>query len=204
MTIALSSDFLLAFSNVQKSHQKQVREFVEKFQEHPDSPGLNYEPIKSAKGKDLYSVRINQAYRAVVFHPAGSQVYVLSWVDHHDEAYRWAERRQFVVHPTTGALQVLNAEVVEAADERAVAAPVGGLFSEIKDKYLLRLGVPEQLIPLVRGIRTDAELEAAEDRLPQEAYESLFMLAAGFSLMKSSAKWKSRKEKPSPSISRIL
>lgn len=182
MTIALSSDFLLAFSNVQKSHQKQVREFVEKFQEHPDSPGLNYEPIKSAKGKDLYSVRINQAYRAVVFHPAGSQVYVLSWVDHHDEAYRWAERRQFVVHPTTGALQVLNAEIVEAADERAVAAPVGGLFSEIKDKYLLRLGVPEQLIPLVRGIRTDAELEAAEDRLPQEAYESLFMLAAGFSL----------------------
>jgi hypothetical protein len=42
MTIALSSDFLLAFSNVQKSHQKQVREFIERFRERPDAPGLNY------------------------------------------------------------------------------------------------------------------------------------------------------------------
>ena len=86
MTIALSSDFLLAFSNIQKSHQKQVREFIERFRERPDAPGLNYEVIQSAKGKDLYSVRINHAYRAVVFHPSNSQVYVLSWVDHHDEA----------------------------------------------------------------------------------------------------------------------
>ena len=61
MTIALSSDFLLAFSNVQKSHQKQVREFIERFRERPDAPGMNYEVIQSAKGKDLYSVRINQS-----------------------------------------------------------------------------------------------------------------------------------------------
>src|ERR1039457_259532 len=107
MTIALSSDFLLAFSNIQKGHQKQVREFIERFRERPDGPGLNYEVIQSAKGKDLYSVRINQAYRAVVFHPSNSQVYVLSWVDNHDDAYRWAERKQFVVHPATGALQML-------------------------------------------------------------------------------------------------
>jgi len=38
---------------------------------------INYEPIKSAKGKDLYSVRINQAYRAVVFHPSNVLVFVL-------------------------------------------------------------------------------------------------------------------------------
>ena len=56
--------------------------------ERPDAPGINYEPIKGAKGKDFYSVPISQAYRAVVFHPSNSQVYVLSWVDHHDEAYR--------------------------------------------------------------------------------------------------------------------
>jgi hypothetical protein len=37
MTIALSSEFLLAFSNVQKGQQKQVREFIERFREHPDA-----------------------------------------------------------------------------------------------------------------------------------------------------------------------
>lgn len=183
MTIVLSSDFLLAFSNVQKSHQKQVREFIERFRERPDSPGLNYEVIQSAKGKDLYSVRINQAYRAIVFHPANSQVYVLSWVDHHDDAYRWAERKQFIVNPATGALQIFNAEPSEAAPAKPVpAAAKMGLFSRVKDKHLLRLGVPEELIWVVRGINSDAELEAAEGRLPQEVYEALFMLASGFSL----------------------
>ena len=54
----------------------------------PDAPGINYEPIKGAKGKDFDSVPISQAYRAVVFHPSNSQVYVMFWVDHHDEAYR--------------------------------------------------------------------------------------------------------------------
>lgn len=154
MTIALSSDFLLAFSNVQKSHQKQVREFIERFRERPDAPGLNYELIQSAKGKDLYSVRINQAYRAVVFHPSNSAVYVLSWVDHHDEAYRWAERKQFVVHPATGALQVLSAESQASPAAPVSTAAAKGLFSKIKDKHLLRLGVPEQLIAVVRGINS--------------------------------------------------
>lgn len=183
MTIALSSDFLLAFSNVQKSHQKQVREFIERFRERPDAPGLNYEMIQSAKGKDLYSVRVNQAYRAVVFHPSNSQVYVLSWVDHHDEAYRWAERKQFVVHPATGALQMLSTESAEnSSPAPSPVAPNTGLFSQVKDKHLLRLGVPEELIGLVRGIDSDADLEELESRFPQEAYEALYMLASGFSL----------------------
>jgi plasmid maintenance system killer protein len=154
MTIALSSEFLLAFSNVQKGQQKQVREFIERFREHPDAPGINYEQIKSAKGKDLYSVRINQAYRAVVFHPSDSQVYVLSWVDHHDDAYRWAERKQFVVHPATGALQMLSSEPSDTTAAPPVPAPtVSGLFGQCKDKHLLRLGVPEGLLGIVRGMK---------------------------------------------------
>jgi len=98
MTIALSKDFLLAFSNVQKSHQKKVREFFERFQVHPESDGINYEPIQSARDKNFYSVRIDQAYRAVIAKP-DPNVYVLMWVDHHDEAYRWAERKRLEVNP---------------------------------------------------------------------------------------------------------
>jgi hypothetical protein len=59
MIVALSKDFLLAFSNVQKSHQKKVREFFETFQAHPESTGLHYEPIQSARDKNFYSVRID-------------------------------------------------------------------------------------------------------------------------------------------------
>ncbi|MCC6364956.1 MAG: DEAD/DEAH box helicase [Bryobacterales bacterium] len=183
MTVALSNDFLLAYSSVQKSHQKKVREFIELFRERPDSPGIHYEPIESAKGKGLYSVRVDQAYRAVVFHPA-STVYVLTWVDHHDAAYDWAASKTFQINPLTGALQVLNTEVVESAPVAAeLRGPrVAGLFDDVKDKHLLRLGLPETLLPLVRDLRTDADLEKAEKQIPQEAYEALFLLASGYSL----------------------
>lgn len=183
MTVALSNDFLLAYSSVQKSHQKKVREFIELFRERPDSPGIHYEPIESAKGKSLYSVRIDQAYRAVIFHPA-STVYVLTWVDHHDEAYNWAATKTFQVNPLTGALQVLNTEVVESAPVAVAASgpQIAGLFDGVKDKHLLRLGLPESLVPLVRGLRSDADLEKAENQIPQEAYEALFLLASGYSL----------------------
>jgi superfamily I DNA/RNA helicase/plasmid maintenance system killer protein len=184
MTIAISNDFLLAFSNVQKSQQKQVREFIEQFREKPDSSGINYERIESAKGSGLYSVRINQAYRAIVFHPPASSVYVLTWVDHHDEAYRWAEKKKLLVNPLTGALQVLNAELPEppSSPVPAASAAQGGLFKDVKDKHLLRLGVPEELLPIVRQIESDTDLERAEKSLPQEACEALFMLASGYTL----------------------
>jgi superfamily I DNA/RNA helicase len=184
MTIALSKDFLLAFSNVQKSHQKKVREFFERFQVHPESDGINYEPIQSARDKNFYSVRIDQAYRAVIAKPDPS-VYVLMWVDHHDEAYRWAERKRLDVHPATGAVQVLDMTAVPAvAAPKSVAAPpkLGALFASVKDKHLLRLGVPEELLPVVRSMNTDTDLERAESAIPQEAFEALFLLASGYTI----------------------
>lgn len=192
MTVAISNDFLLAFSRVARGSQKKVREFIEMFRQRPDAPGLNYEPVQSARDRNLFSVRVDQAYRAIVFHP-GSDVFVLTWVDHHDDAYAWAARRQLSVNPLTGALQVLSAEAIERAPGRATAReaarpapsmppPPSGLFAHVKDKHLLRLGVPESLLPAVRAIEDEDDLEEAESTLPQEAYEALFYLAAGYTV----------------------
>lgn len=179
MTIALSEDFLEAYSEIQKSQQKQVREFIERFRVNPAAPGINFETIQSAKDKNLFSVRINQAYRAIVYHPS-KDVYVLTWVDHHDDAYRWAEKKRLAVHPDTGALQIVPTEIPEVPPEKIAAQREAScLFDGIKDKHLLRLGVPETALPLVRSIASEAELYQAESELPQEAYEALFYLAAG-------------------------
>ena len=183
MTVAISGDFLLAFSRVQKNHQKKVREFIELFRERPDSPGIHYEPIQSARDKSLLSVRIDQAYRAVVFRPQHEAVYVLTWVDHHDAAYQWAARRVFTVNPLSGALQVLDTEVAQAAAPAVTAAPrPAGLFDDVKDKHLVRLGVPEALLPLVRRLEDEDDLDHAVSALPQEAHEALLLLAAGYTL----------------------
>lgn len=182
MTIALSLDFLQAYAALPREQQKKVREFTEQFQQNPERPGYNYEVIESARDKSLFSVRINQGYRAIVFHPSGSDVHMLAWVDRHDDAYDWAASRSFQVNPLTGALQVLSATALEPVTPKPVAISDNSLFRNIKDKHLLRLGIPEPLLTLVRGIESDGDLERAEGELPQEAYEALFLLASGYSV----------------------
>lgn len=180
--VAISSDFLKAFSMVPHKEQSKVREFVEKFRMNPTSAAINYEKIQQFKDPNLRSVRIDNTYRGIVLKPEIGNVFLLLWVDHHDKAYQWAENKLFSIHPETGSLQVVDVAqtvpppVLENNEEGG-----RGLFSEVKDKLLLHLGVPEALLPLVRSIKSEEDLDGAETSLPQEAFEALFLLAAGYS-----------------------
>ncbi len=49
----------------------------------------------------------------IILHRAGEN-FVLCYVDSHDDAYRWAERRRLETHSTTGAAQLMESrEVVQ-------------------------------------------------------------------------------------------
>jgi superfamily I DNA/RNA helicase len=183
--VALASDFLTSFSNIPRSYQAKVLNFVNKFKYDPMLPGLNYEKIKGAKDPNMRSVRIDQSYRGIVLKPETGNVYMLLWVDKHDEAYNWAKNRVYKIHPETGSIQVIEIEetAVEPDQQTEVTPSLEkGLFDHIHDRNLLKLGVPEIQIPLVRDLKTEDELDQAADQLPQEAYEALFFIAAGDSL----------------------
>jgi superfamily I DNA/RNA helicase len=185
--VAISDQFLEAFSAVPKNKQKKVRRFMTKFRSNPRSSGINYEKIEGAKDPKLRSVRIDQSYRGIVMKPDAGNVYMLFWVDHHDDAYQWARNRIVQIHPETGSLQVIPMEEGELpvsngqTPETADGEKEDDLFAEHRDRELVRLGVPEALMPLVRSIRTEDQLDELQPYLPQEAYEALFLLAAGYS-----------------------
>jgi hypothetical protein len=184
--VAISDEFMEAFSEVPKSKQGKVRRFMTKFRSNPRSSGINYEKIEGAKDPKLRSVRIDDAYRGIVMKPKSGNVYVLLWVDHHDDAYQWARNRLVQIHPEVGSLQVIPVEEGEAEDTGLQDAEeeeeeAGDLFAEHRDRELVRLGVPEALMPLVRTIETEEQLDELEPHLPEEAYEALFLLAAGYS-----------------------
>src|ERR1700722_12460796 len=105
-TVAIASDFLDAFARIPRAQQKKVREFTEKFRADPKSSAINYEKIHAVKDNKVRTVRIDKQYRAVVLHPDQGDVYVLVWVDNHDEAMDWAKNRTFAINPVTGSLQV--------------------------------------------------------------------------------------------------
>jgi mRNA-degrading endonuclease RelE of RelBE toxin-antitoxin system len=182
--VAISEDFLEAFAEVPKNKQKKVRRFIQKFRSNPRSPGINYEKIKAAQDPKLRSVRIDQEYRGIVLKPDTGKVYMLLWVDHHDDAYQWAQNKVVQIHPETGSIQVIptgeGPPPTAETENGESAPPPDDLFAEHRDRELIRLGVPEQLMPLVRSITGEEELDEMQRYLPQEAYEALFLLAAGY------------------------
>ncbi len=183
--LAISDEFFDAYSRLPRQAQGKVSEFINRFRQDPTRPGLNYEQIQNGRDKRIKSVRIDQAHRAVVLQPEEGNIYILLWVDKHDDAYAWAKRRVCNVNRVSGALQILDVEDAEATTEqlsqnKPQTAP--GRFDDIKDKHLLRLGVPEILLSAVRQVVTDEEVEQLIPHLPKEASDALVMLAAGYEL----------------------
>ncbi|MBK9278355.1 MAG: DEAD/DEAH box helicase [Candidatus Obscuribacter sp.] len=185
-TVALSKEFLLAFARIPQAQQMKVHRFVEKFQQAPDSPGINYEQITDLKDKNLRSVRIDLDYRAIVLKPAQGNVYVLLYVDHHDDAYRWARNKVIKINPEAGGLQIIDvqhvSELASVAEASAATESTKPLFDQVTDKQLLRLGVPEEFLPAVRAACSDDDVIKLCNLLPEEASDALYMLASGYEI----------------------
>lgn len=175
--VAISSDFLTAFAKLPRQVQGKVTEFVNKFRNNPMSPGLNYEKLNSGSDKKIYSVRIDDTYRGIVVRQPESGVYLLLWIDHHDEAYRWAARKRCEVNPQTGAIQVFDMQTV--AEKTSTPEKVS-LFVKITDEELLKLGVPKAQLEYVRSFDDKESFYKAESTFPHDAYEYLSWLVEGF------------------------
>jgi len=177
--VAISDDFLRAFAAIPRDRQQAVIRFLSQFRQNPTSPGINYEKIQQATDPNMRSVRIDQNYRGIVLKPDVGNVYCLLWVDRHDDAYNWAKRHKVAIHPELGNIQIFEASHEEGMPPVTAAAPTASLFGELKNRELLRLGVPEEVIPYVRAAASEDDLDSLQQRLPDDAFEALFYYAAG-------------------------
>lgn len=185
-TVAISLDFLQAYAAIPKAQQRKLMGFVTKFRHNPFSTGINYETINDAADPNFRSVRIDQDYRGIVLSPKQGNVYVLLWVDKHDAAYDWARKHVCDIHPETGSLQLFEASpqqqpAVSPDPESSGETESPPLFS-LRNRELLRIGIPEPQLEMIKALRTEEQLEQAESRLPREAFEALYLLAAGSDL----------------------
>ena len=177
-TVAISSDFLTAFSKLPRQTQGKVTEFINKFRINPKSSGINLEKLP-AIDKNIRSVRIDNTYRGIVIYQEESSVYLLLWVDHHDEAYEWAKRKTCRVNSKTGALQVFDVQNVEVAEETKPTT-VSTLFSTLTSEVMIELGAPQDLIPFLKSIPDKKAFDDNKDKLPSDVYENFSWIAEGF------------------------
>ncbi|MCM8885068.1 MAG: AAA family ATPase [Candidatus Thiodiazotropha sp.] len=143
---------------------------------------MNYEKLNAVKDESMRSLRVDQAYRVILAAPESGNVYLFLWVDHHDRAYEWAARHTCRVNPNTGTVQLYVSDTQQVSDQvTAVSSQAEStpLFEKLKDRHLLKLGTPEELMNLVREVTTEEGLDDIQEVLPIEAYEGLFLYLAG-------------------------
>ena len=190
LTVAVSNAFFKSLNKLPDKSRGKVASFLSKFRDNPRSTGLNYEHIEGGKDSLIRSVRVDQEIRCIVRAPDKGNVYVLLWVDKHDDAYQWARRRSCHVNRVSGALQIVDVESAEEAVSNVVEVSQAddlsiksnqssSLFASCDNDQLMLLGVPEVLLPAVRACHTEEALSRLIEWLPPSCVEGLILLADG-------------------------
>ncbi|KQT92636.1 3'-5' exonuclease [Rhizobium sp. Leaf453] len=190
MNFLIAETFTVSFNRLSGIDQKAVKASVFDLQMDSTGYGLQLHRIGNSKDPNFWSARVNRDIRLIV-HKSGDSVLV-AYVDHHDPAYAWAERRRIEAHPRTGAVQIV--EVRERVEDVAPPAmfdfsfpesakgtkdgsPSQSLFASLDDEALLSAGVPADWLADVRGANEDGFFALAV-HLPAEASEALLEYAA--------------------------
>lgn len=195
MDFRIADTFTDSLAKLTGVEQKAVKTTAFDLQLNPAHPSMSLHKIELSKDKNFWSVRVSSDIRLIVHRTATS--FLLCYVDHHDKAYKWAERRKLEVHPTTGAAQwvEIRERVEEIAASRtaerdAIEGDSAGLtkrqhpkhkpqlFAGSTDEELLSYGVPPEWLSDVRAADEDSLLILAV-HLPAEAAEALLELAIG-------------------------
>src|SRR5215469_10090247 len=137
--VAIGDDILDCLSRLPKSTYQKAAKFIMRFRADPRSSGINYERIQNAKDENLRSVRIDQNLRGIVLAPEKGNVYVLLWIDNHDDAYKWAVNRMARVNVASGSLQVFSIDEQAVKAESKTEKTTPGLFDDLRNRELRRL-----------------------------------------------------------------
>jgi mRNA-degrading endonuclease RelE of RelBE toxin-antitoxin system len=188
MEFRIADTFTDSLARLTGDDQKAVKTTAFDLQINSANPGMSFHKLDKAKDKNFWSVRVNRDIRLIVHR--GEASLLLCYVDHHDKAYDWAERRKLETHPKTGAAQFVEIretvkEIVvpvyvhtQAPTSQSRPAAMTPLFADRPDDELLGYGVPAEWLADVKAATEDTILVVA-DHLPAEAAEALLELATG-------------------------
>src|SRR5688572_21697943 len=116
MEFLIADTFTASLGRLTGDEQKATKTTAFDLQMNPVSAGMSLHKIDNSKDKNFWSVRVSADIRMIVHKTPGSLL--LCYVDHHDKAYDWAERRRLETHPKTGAAQLV--EIRETVKEIVV------------------------------------------------------------------------------------
>lgn len=185
MTLLYASTFADALGKLTHQEQKQVKITTVDLMMDPKGTGLSLERLTRAGDDKVWSARVSRDLRIILRRDGDDNL--LAYVGHHNDAYRWAERRKFIPHERSGAMQIV--EVIEGQEKgepdygdhpsaAETAEEAVQPFWSLTDDQLLDVGVPREWLSHVQEM-PEAEIDTLFDRLPAEAAEALYDFATG-------------------------
>lgn len=189
MNFHIADSFTAALTRLNGQEQKQTKTAAFDLQLNPAQPGLQMHRLNNSRDSNFWSMRVNQDIRIIIHKTEAS--FMLAYVDHHDKAYAWADRRRIEAHPRTGAIQIV--EVHECIEEigplfaraqfaetysapiaapSSTVTPAPAIFADLTQDALLDVGAPADWIDDIRTWSEDRYYQMS-DRLPAEVAEAL-------------------------------
>jgi superfamily I DNA/RNA helicase len=183
MNFHIADSFTSALARLTGQEQKQAKTAAFDLQLNPAHPGLQMHRLSNSRDPNFWSVRVNQDIRIIIHKTEAS--FMLAYVDHHDRAYWWAERRRIEAHPRTGAIQIVEVhERIEDVVPAFIAEPeptpqqprpqpvLPTIFANLTEDALLNIGAPSDWIDDIQTWTEDRFFHLC-DRLPAEVAEAL-------------------------------
>ena len=149
--MAMSVDFLSAFARLPGAQQRNVRSLITRFSNNPTASGLNYERINGARDPNMRSLRIDPRL-------SRHRLQACAWRRPHAVVGGQARRGVPMGHapplrcasrkPAPCRCICRKTMAVQKRRKPRLNVPVRpGAFASLKDRELMRLGVPAAMLP---------------------------------------------------------
>ncbi len=184
--MTISREFLSDLQRIPNPITIKTLNTIDRMCINPWKKELHPEKVKQAE-PGIHSCRVDDKYRVIWKYIKPIEI-VFCVVDKHDEAYRRAVRKSFMLED--GIIKVANilkegARKAEAGEGslfgwgRSEEQKYGKLFLGYSDSELIQFGIPEDILPNLRAVDNLNQLENVERLLPVEVFDKLLEIAIG-------------------------
>ena len=181
--LAIAKGFLAEYAKLDQDVQGAVDVAVARFARHAQ-PGLQLEKPPHSRDDRIRFLPVDSRWHGVMLVPESgptADTYCLVTVLPQDKANAYASSRRFSVNRALGVLEVRDEEAIQQLLP-PVDATRRSLFADVSDAELARLGVDAQILPTVRRLTIQTDLEALQQALPEAQYAALHALAGGMTV----------------------
>lgn len=181
LKIVIGATFSKASNHLPKEIRAKVAKVQNQFFVSPFAAGLHQEKIQGADD-DIYSCRVDQAYRIIYKRPEGCNAVFFLYVGKHGDAYEWAAKHCCQINLQTGGIQT-GVSITQKVSICAATSKPESRLGKLTDKQLEKMEIPAEYWEQLRTkVFLASQLVGYKSFLSEAAYTVLEEIVGGMNV----------------------